>query len=120
MGVLEGGSKADFSEEALGPEHGAQLGAEHLQRDWTIVLEVAGQVDRSHATAPELALERVAIGQRSVEPLRGLGQGDRSSWGISRLQHNMAPGQGRRPTATDSATVPPGRTGPRILGVAPN
>ena len=58
---------------------------EDLERDRAIVLEVMREVDRGHATAPELALERVAVGQRGLEPFQGLGQRDLSDWGASRL-----------------------------------
>ena len=58
--MLEPGGEPDLALEALGAERGGQLGVEHLERDRAVVLEVLGQVDRGHAAAPELALERVA------------------------------------------------------------
>src|SRR2546426_3199280 len=51
--------EADLSEEPLGAEDGRKLRAEHLERDGAIVLEIAGEIDRGHATAAELALDRV-------------------------------------------------------------
>ena len=47
-----------------GPRHGGELGPEDLERDRAIVLEVAGEVDRGHAAAAELALDRVAVAKR--------------------------------------------------------
>jgi hypothetical protein len=44
-----------------------QLGMEDLQGDRTVVPDVAGQVDRGHAAAAELALEYVAVGQGDLE-----------------------------------------------------
>ena len=42
-------------------EHRAELGAEHLERDLAVVLEVAGEVDGGHAARAELALDDVPI-----------------------------------------------------------
>ena len=53
----------DLAQEALGAERGGELGAEHLEGDLAVVLEVVGQVDRGHAAAPELALEHVAVAE---------------------------------------------------------
>ena len=50
-----------------GPSDGGQLGMEHLERDRPVVLEVAGEVDRGHAAAAELALEQVAAAQPFLE-----------------------------------------------------
>jgi len=62
-----GGSEVDFTEEPLGPEHGPPLGAEQLERHRAVVLEVPGQVDGGHPTAPELLLERVPMAQAGLE-----------------------------------------------------
>ena len=74
MRVLERRGKADLAQKAICTEDGAQLWAEYLERDGTVVLEVSGQVDHRHPTAAELALERVAVGQGGLEPLEGLWQ----------------------------------------------
>ena len=47
---------------------------EDLDCDCAIVLEVTREVDRGHATAPELTFERVAVSQGDVKPFQGLGQ----------------------------------------------
>ena len=60
VGVLQPGGEADLALEALGAEGGGELGMEHLERDRAVVPEVAREVDRGHAPAAELALERVA------------------------------------------------------------
>jgi hypothetical protein len=36
---------------------------QHLQGDGAVVLEVAGEIDGSHAAAPELTLEQVAVAE---------------------------------------------------------
>ena len=74
----------DLAQEALRAERGGELGVEHLERDRPVVLEIVGEVDRGHAAAPELALERVAVGQGGLEPFQGLGQRDLSDWDISK------------------------------------
>ena len=68
------------------PEGSDEVGTEHLDRDRAVVLEVAGQVDRGHAAAPELALEQVAIAE-SVSQCRGrhVGHGQALSRGMLRI-----------------------------------
>ena len=66
----------DFEEEAFRAEDGGQVGAEHLDRDLALVLEIVGQVDGRHTTLAELALEAVAVGQRGGEAFRNGGQVD--------------------------------------------
>ena len=69
VGVLQPGGGLDLALEALGAEGGAELGPQDLQRDPPAVLEVFGEVDRGHPAAAELALDPVALGQGSLEPL---------------------------------------------------
>ena len=57
-GGAAAGPRPDLAQKALGAERGGELGLEHLERDRAAVLEVAGEVDRGHAAAAELALER--------------------------------------------------------------
>ena len=40
---------------------------QHLDRDRTIVLQIAREIDRRHSTSPELALDRVAVGERGTK-----------------------------------------------------
>ena len=69
--MLQPGGEADLALEALGPERGGQLGVEHLERHRPVVPEVLGEIDRGHAAAPELALERVAVGQALAQSCSG-------------------------------------------------
>jgi hypothetical protein len=64
----------DLAQEALDPERRRDLGMEHLDGHPTMVPEVFRQVYRAHATAAELALERVALGQGGLESFHGLDQ----------------------------------------------
>ena len=59
--MLQPGGELDLALEPVGAEGGGELGMEHLERDGAVVAEVAGEVDRGHAPAAELALERVAV-----------------------------------------------------------
>ena len=61
--MLEPGGELDLALEPLGAEGGGELGVEHLERDRPVVPEVAREIDRGHAPAAELALERVAVAQ---------------------------------------------------------
>ncbi len=63
MRVLQVGGDPDLVEEAFGAQDGGQLGMENLDRDLALVLDIVGQVDRRHAAAAELTLDRVAVGQ---------------------------------------------------------
>ena len=65
--MVEPGGDLDLGQEPLDAEHGAELGAEHLERDLAVVLEVGGEVDRGHAAGAELALDPVALLQRGGE-----------------------------------------------------
>ena len=47
---------------------------EHLERDLAVMPKVIRQIDCSHATASELALKRVAIGQGGRDSFDGVGQ----------------------------------------------
>ena len=61
--MLQVGGGLDLAQESLGADHGGELGAQHLDRDLAVVLEVVGEVDRGHAARAELALDAVAVGQ---------------------------------------------------------
>ena len=58
VGMLQPGGEPDLALEALRAERLPQLGMEHLEGDGAVVLEVAGEIDRGHAAAAELALEQ--------------------------------------------------------------
>jgi hypothetical protein len=73
VGMMQAGRQRDLTQEPLTAQHGGEFGPEHLERDLPLVLEVSGEVDRGHAAAPELALERVAAGEGRREALQGVG-----------------------------------------------
>src|SRR5437762_1109546 len=65
--MLEMGSDADLGEEAFDAHDGGELRVEDLEGDLAVVLEVAREVDRRHAAGADLALDDVAIGERTNE-----------------------------------------------------
>ncbi len=76
VGVLEPGRRGDFPVEALGPQRGRELGAQHLDGDLALVFQVLCEVYRGHPARAELALEAVMAGERLHEALIGVGHGD--------------------------------------------
>jgi hypothetical protein len=85
IGVAQLSSDLDFAEKTFRAEVGRQVAAEHLECDLAMMAQIPGKIDRGHATTAELALERVALGQRRFEAFQGVGQRDLSDWGTSRL-----------------------------------
>jgi hypothetical protein len=66
--VIQAGSQHDLTEEALRTER--QLAMQQFECNRAIVLLVAGEVDRCHATTPELPLNHIAapkgVSQRRI------------------------------------------------------
>jgi hypothetical protein len=64
----------DLAQEPLGADGVGQLGAQDLERDLAVVLDVVGEVDDSHAARAELALDAVVVRQGGVQGLDRVGQ----------------------------------------------
>ena len=77
--VLEAGRELDLVLEPLGAERRRDVGVEDLERYEAVVLEIAGQVDRSHPAAAELPIEGVTVAKRVSERCCCLGHGRRAS-----------------------------------------
>ena len=75
VGMLQPRGDLDLPEEALGSQGRGELGVEHLDRHGTVMLHVLGQEDGGHPTAAELALNRVAVGERSAQGVEQIGHG---------------------------------------------
>ena len=60
--VLEPGGNANLREEPVSPEYRGELRSEDLQCHLPLMLEVLSLIDRSHAAAAELVLDRVIAG----------------------------------------------------------
>jgi len=94
--VLHLRGQTDPEQEPRGPEDHSELGAEHLQRDRAVVLEIAREVDGSNPAATDLALDRVPAREGYLEGGRGSATGRSSSErGLYRGAHPLgrpAPG----------------------------
>lgn len=73
VGVLELSREPDL--EALGAEEGAEPGAQHLDGDGAVVLQVLGEIHGRHAAAAQLAAEQVPVGDRCLEAGEGVREG---------------------------------------------
>ena len=73
VGMLQRRNGLDLAKEPLGTDHRGQLGAQDLDRDFAIVLEVLGQVDRGHAALAQLPFDAVAVGEGALQLRRRLG-----------------------------------------------
>ena len=62
--MIEPRRDLDLGEESLRSEHGAELGAQHLEGDLAIELLVACEIDDGHAAGADLALDDVAVTER--------------------------------------------------------
>ena len=61
--MLKVGGGLDLNEEALSPHQGCQLRLQDLHGHLPVVLQVLSQIDRSHTSAADLALDGVAVGK---------------------------------------------------------
>jgi hypothetical protein len=59
--MSETGKELDLTSEPLGSQDVEEVGVKSLEGNGSVVLEVSGQEYRSHAAAPELALEDVSV-----------------------------------------------------------
>ena len=69
--MLEPGCEPDLALEAVGAQRGGELGVEDLEGDGAVVAQVAREIDRGHAPAAELALERIPVLQGFTKLIRG-------------------------------------------------
>ena len=75
--VLQMGGDPDLTQEALDSEHGGELGAQHLQGDGAIVLQIPGEIHGRHATGADLTLDSVVLGEGRPETFQRIGHGVR-------------------------------------------
>jgi hypothetical protein len=73
MRVIEPGGDADFAEKPFGPEGGSEFRTQDFEGGETVVLHVTGEVDRGHATAPDLALHAAVLGERGFRDGESVG-----------------------------------------------
>jgi len=56
-------------------ERGGQLAPKNLDRHLAVMLQILGEVYRGHAATPNLVVDCVAVGQRSLELFQQVGLG---------------------------------------------
>jgi hypothetical protein len=66
--------RGDLAQEAVRPQHGGQLGTQHLHGDFPAMLEILGLVHRGHAALSQLPLDPVAVAEGGLKPRKGVGQ----------------------------------------------
>ncbi len=59
--VTQAGGESDLPQESIWSQRVGELRVQHLERDWAVMLEVVGKIDRGHTATPELALEHIAV-----------------------------------------------------------
>ena len=69
MRMRDNGRDLDFAKKAFRTERHRQLRSQNLQRHPPVVLEIVGEVDRSHSSPANLADQTVAGGQGSSKSL---------------------------------------------------
>src|SRR5215472_14509559 len=67
--MLEMRRGLDLGQEPRGADDGRELGSKHLDGDFALVSEIAGEVDGGHSALAELALDPVAVGKGGGEML---------------------------------------------------
>ena len=65
--VLQVRRDLDLGQEPLDTKHGAEFRLEHLERNATVVTEVAREVDGRHAALADLTVDGIASGERRRE-----------------------------------------------------
>src|SRR5205085_12334581 len=65
--MLEPCSKLDLALESLRPYRFGNIRMQNLERDVTVVPEIASKINRCESTLTELALDRIPSGQRVFE-----------------------------------------------------
>ena len=65
--MIESRGEPDLANEPLPCKRLGQLGAEHLDRDVTLVFEIMREIDSSHAALPELTLDAIAVREGGAE-----------------------------------------------------
>ncbi len=74
--MLEIGGYFDLLDEPLGADHRGEFGAQHLDGDLALVLQVLGEIHGRHAAFAEVAFDLVAVGEGGREPGGDLGHGN--------------------------------------------
>jgi len=80
--MLKIGREANFPLESFWPQGRQQIWMQDLERDLTMMPQIAHQVYCGHAPAPELVFKLVAFAKGLFQPIGQLGHGLRLKWGL--------------------------------------
>jgi len=78
--MLQPRRNPDLRQESVGPEPGAELLVENLDRNGAPVFQVLRQKDRCHTTASQLAVDAIPAGERQRDVV-----GEISAYGITHI-----------------------------------
>src|SRR5688572_3024978 len=67
MRMLQIGGRFDFTQKAIAAQYQSQLGLQNLEGNPAIVTDISREIDRSHPTGADFALDGVAAGERRIE-----------------------------------------------------
>jgi hypothetical protein len=101
--MLQTRRNADLALETLRTQGGAQLRAEHLDRDGPLVPEVPGKEDSRHPATPDLALDIVATRQGSAQQRQGVARRrnhEGPAWSIAEVTSGHSGMEAKRPAGS--------------------
>src|SRR4029453_7781616 len=75
---------ADLPLESVGAHGRAELGMEHFERDDSLALVIAREIDRRHAAPAEHTFDLVAIRQGGLNPCQVISQDGQLRWDLPR------------------------------------
>ncbi len=78
------GRDTDLPQEPIGAEGSREVGAQHLDRDATVVLEIPCAVDGGHSTFTELPLDLVLLGESGPQLVERVVHGILSGFSVVR------------------------------------
>ena len=95
VGVSQLRRDLNLREEALGSDNGSQFRLQDLEGHLSVVLDVGGEIDGSHAARAELTLDRVAALEGGVQTGGGIGHGAKDARGLAGRQAHGRQASGR-------------------------
>ena len=103
--MIELRADADLLEEALGAKHRCEIRPEDLECHLAIVLQVLGEIDRSHPARTEFALERIAVDKSESQSGEKIGHGGLG--GSGHPHHRSQPSARQRAVRRGEHFCPP-------------
>jgi hypothetical protein len=77
--VLERCLDLYLTKKAAGPDRGRKLRAKYLERNGSVVFQVARKIHHRHSATTEFALDRVPVGKWFLDAVQQVGHGDTPS-----------------------------------------